>query len=80
MTRTSAKGSVTQCNCSCNLQHNSTPGRCKIGKYMFPSKVANIFLRNQTFVTNYASLRKRLGLQVARKIAPCDRAFTQTIF
>ena len=80
MTRTSAKGSIAQCNCSCNLQHNSTPGRCKMGEYMFPSKVANIFLTNQTFVTNYKSFRKRLGLQVARKIAPCYRALTQTIF
>ena len=39
-----SKGPVTRCNFSCNLQCNSTLGRCKICKYMFPSQFANIFL------------------------------------
>ena len=34
-----------------------------------------IFLTYQTFVTNLHLLRVRIALQVARKIAPCDRAF-----
>ena len=57
---------------TCNAIH-STLGRCKIGKYTFPSQFANIFL----FVTNLHLLRvARIALQVARKIAPCDRAFS----
>ena len=38
-----SKDSDTRCNFSCNLQRNSTLGRCKIGKYKFPLQVANIF-------------------------------------
>ena len=37
---------------SCNLHRYFTLGRCKIGKYTFPSQFANIFLTYQTFVTN----------------------------
>ena len=61
------------------LQRNSTLGRCKIGKYMFPSQVANIFLTHQTFVTNLHPYRSRIALQFARKTAPCDRAFSRLI-
>ena len=32
-------------------------GRCKIGKYMFPSQFANTFLTYQTFVSNLHLLR-----------------------
>ena len=32
-----SKGPVTRCNFSGNLQRYSTLGRCKIGKYTFPS-------------------------------------------
>ena len=46
------KGPVTRCNFSCNLQCNSTLERCKIGKYMFPSQFADIFLTYQTFASN----------------------------
>ena len=56
----------------CNFQLNCTLGRCKIGKYIFLSQFANIFLIYQTFVTNL----HLIALQVARKIAPCDRAFS----
>ena len=34
------EGPDTQCNVSCNLQRNSTLGRCKIDKYMIPSQMA----------------------------------------
>ena len=60
---------------SCNLQRNSTLGRCKNGKYMLPSQVANIFLTFQTFVTNlHLLIKSRIASLVAGKIAPCDRA------
>ena len=55
-------GPVTGCNFSCNLQRYSTLGRCKIGKYTFPSQFANIFLTYQTFVTNLHLLRVELPL------------------
>ena len=45
---------------SCNLQCNSTLGRCKIGKYKFPSHFANISFTYQTFVTNLHLLRVEL--------------------
>ena len=46
----------------------------------FPSQFANIFLTYQTFVTNLHRLRVELHCQeVARKIAPCDRAFIYSI-
>ena len=45
----------------CHLQCNSTLGKRKIGKYMFPSQFADIFLTYQTFVTNlYASLKFKI--------------------
>ena len=34
----------------------STLGRCKTGKYTFPSQFANIFLTYQTFVTTLLHL------------------------
>ena len=58
------KGSVTRCNLTTklglgskngtfvrvrNLQRNSTLGRCRIGKYMFPSQFANIFFTFKHF-------------------------------
>ena len=45
---------------SCNLQRCSTLGRCKIGKYTFPSQFPNMFLTYQTFVTNLHLLRVEL--------------------
>ena len=54
------KGAVIQCNFSCNLQRNSTFERCKIGKYLFPSQLANIFLTYQKFVSNLHLLRVEL--------------------
>ena len=53
------------------MQCNST-----LGNYKFPSQFVNIFLTYQTFVTNlHLLIKSRIPLQVARKIAPCDRAF-----
>ena len=39
------------------LATQSTLGRCKIGKYMFPSQFANIFFTYKTFVINLHLLR-----------------------
>ena len=62
------KGPVIQCNFLCNLQRNSTLGRCKIGKYMFSSQSANIFLTYQTFVTNLHLLRAELHCKMQEKL------------
>ena len=53
---------------SCNLQRYSTLGRCKIGKYTFPSQLANIFLKYQTFVTNLHLLRVELRSMLPGKL------------
>ena len=53
---------------SCNLQCNSTLGRCKIGKYKFPSKFADIFLTYQTFITNLHLLRVELHCKLQEKL------------
>ena len=63
-----AKGPVTRCNFSCNLQRYSTLGRYKTGKYTFPSQFANIFLTYQTFVTNLHLLRVELAFLTTAKI------------
>ena len=47
---------------------NSTFGRCKIGKYMFPSQFANIFLTYQTFVTNLHLPRVELRFKLQEKL------------
>ena len=59
---------ITRCNYSCNLQRNSTLGRCKIGKYTFLSQFANIFLTYQTFVTNLHLLRVELRCKLPGKL------------
>ena len=57
-----------------NYRSSGAPGTCKFGKYMFPSQFANIFLTYLTFVTNLYFLTVELPcIQVAKKIAPCDR-------
>ena len=63
-----AKGPVTRCNFPGNLQRYSTLGRCKIGKYTFPSQFANIFLTYQTFVTNLHFLRVELRWKLPGKL------------
>ena len=63
-----AKGPVTRWNFSCNLQRYSTLGRCKIGKYTFPSQFANIFLTYQTFVANLHLLRVELRCKLPGKL------------
>ena len=72
------KGPVTQCNFSCNLQWNSTLGRCKIGKYMFPCITVCQYIFNIPKICpkflHLLRVELRIVLQVARKIAPCDRA------
>ena len=63
-----AKGPVTRCNFSCNLQRYSTLSTYKIGKYTFPSHFANIFLTYQTFVTNLHLLRVELRCKLPGKL------------
>ena len=47
----------------------STLGRCKIGKYTFPSQFANIVLTYQTFVTNlHLLLRVELRCKLPGKL------------
>ena len=53
-------------------------GRCKIGEYKFPSQFANISFNIPNICHKFTSLKSRIALQVARKIAPCDRALTRT--
>ena len=65
---TERKGPVTRCNFSCNLQCNSTLGRCKIGKYKSPSKFADVFLTYQTFVTNLHHLRVEMRRKFEEKL------------
>ena len=62
------KGPVTRCNFSRNLQRYSTLGRCKIGKYTFPSQFANIVLIYQTFVINLHLLRVELRCRLPGKL------------
>ena len=59
---------VTRCNFSCNLQRHFTLGRCKIGKYTFPSHFANIFLTYQTFVINLHRSRVELHCKLPGKL------------
>ena len=63
------EGPVTRCNFSCNLQRNSTLGRCKIGKYMFGSQFANIFFRFKSSSLIYISLKQNW-------VASCKRNCT----
>ena len=65
-----AKGPVTRCHFSCNLQryYRFTLGRCKIGKYTLPPQFANIFLTHQTFVTNLHLLRVELRCKFPGKL------------
>ena len=63
-----SEGPVTPCNFSSNLQCNSTLGRCKIGKYMFPSQFANAFLTYQTFVTNLHLLGVEMRCMLQEKL------------
>ena len=67
-----SEGPDTRCNFSSNLQRNSTLGRCKIGKYKFPSQVANIFWTHQTFLTNLHLLRAELHCKLQEKLGWCD--------
>ena len=62
------KGPVTRCNFSCNLQCNSTFGRCKIGKYTFSSQFAEVFLTYKTFGTNLHLLRVELRCKLQEKL------------
>ena len=59
------KSPVTRCNFSCNLQSNSTLGRCKIGK---PNDIADTLLTYQTFVTNLHLLRVELRCKLQEKL------------
>ena len=51
-----------------NLERYSTFGKCKIGKYTFPSPFANIFLTYQTFATKLHLLRVELRCNLPGKL------------
>ena len=61
------------------------PLRCKIVKYASLLHFANVSLQikhsslNLTILLLYLSVKSRIGLQIARKIASCDSAFSSTI-
>ena len=70
-----AKGPVTRCNFPGNLQRNSTLKRCKLVTNVW--YVKNIIISKlwwKRVFANFTSTKSRIALQVARKIAPCDRA------
>ena len=50
------------------IQCNATLGRCKIGKYMFPSRFGNTLLTHQTFVTNLHISRVELHCRLQQKL------------
>ena len=58
---------VTRSTSFRNLQRNSTLRRCKIGIYMFPSLLGNIFLTYQTFFSNLHLLRVELRCKLQEK-------------
>ena len=53
---------------TCNAILLLSLGRCKIGKYTFPSQFANRFLTYQTFVTNLHLLRVELRCKLPGKL------------
>ena len=70
-----AKGPVARCNFPGNLRRNSTLKRYKLVTNVW--YVKNIFAncdRWKRVFANFTSTKSRIALQVARKIAPCDRA------
>ena len=58
------EGPVTQCDFSCNLQRNSTVGRCEIGKYL-----------SQTFVINLHLLRVELDCKLQERLRRVTQGF-----
>ena len=69
------KARVTRCNFSCNLQRSSTLKRCKLvtNAWYVENILANC---DETCIANFTSPKSRIALQVARKIALSDRAFS----
>ena len=70
-----AKGPVTRCNFPGNLQRNSTLKRCQLVTNVW--YVKNILANcdgNVYLPILHLPRVPRVALQVARKIAPCDRA------
>ena len=67
-------GSVTRCNFSCNLQRNCAFMTCKLVKTVW-------FVKNSSgkskdsYLPILHSPNSRISMQVARKIASCNRAF-----
>ena len=73
-TTSCAKGPVTRCNFSANLQRNSALKRCKLVTNVWYVKEYISKLWWKRVFANFPSTKGRIALQVARKIAPCDRA------
>ena len=68
------KGPVTRCNFSCNLQRNSTLKRCKFVTNVWCVKNVLSNCDGKMCLPILHLPRVAIALQVARKIAPCDRA------
>ena len=67
---------VTRCNFSCNLQRNSTLKRCQLVKNVqYVKKTLAKCNQDACLPTFYLSIA-RTSLQIARKIASCDSAFS----
>ena len=74
-TTSRAKGPVTRCNFPGNLECNSTLKRCKLKTNVWYVKtILACKLWWKRVFANFRSTKSRIALQVARKIAPCDRA------
>ena len=73
--RRDSKGPVTLYNFSCNLQRNYTLKRCKFETNVW--YVKNVLANcdgNMYLPILHLPCKSRIALQVARKIASCDRA------
>ena len=71
-----AIGSVTRCNFPGNLQRNYTLKRSKLVTNVWYVKNFISKLWWKRVFAIFTSTKSRIALQVARKIAPCDRAFS----
>ena len=75
MLRLFISATVPRCNFSCNLQRNSTLKRCKFLTNVWYVKNILANCDGNLYLPILHLLKGRIALQVARKIAPCERAF-----
>ena len=75
-TTSCAKGPVTPCNFPGNLQLNSTLKRCKLVTNVWYVKNILATYDGNVYLPILHLYKIRIALQVAKKIATCDRAFS----